>query len=356
MILQQTTFLRRGFFFLLVAQSVACSQTRSGDDERERANVQSAMKKFIGDEISTWLEASRALANHAPSPADRGWDATLDQGAIANMKNEWRNARWAYERIEGAIAPMFPESDTATDARYDDFLGVIGPVGDPNAFDAKGIVGAHALERILWADAVPPEVLNFEKGIPGHRPAAFPANAAEAKAFKTELAARFTEDIQKLRTEFEPLTLDLAFAFRGLVDLAAEQVEKVDRAATGQEESRYAQSTMRDLRANREGCLRAYEIFQPWLLARARGAEVDRAVLAAFSRLDQAYSRVSGDAIPRPPRTWSSVQTTPEDLATPFGVLFTLVKRESDEKVPGSLRQSLGAVAETLGLPPVVTR
>ena len=41
---------------------------------------------------------------------------------------------------------------------------------------------------------------------------------------------------------------------------------------------------------------------------------------------------------------------------TPFGELFATVKRESDEKVPGSLRASLGAVAETLGLPEVVTR
>ena len=39
-----------------------------------------------------------------------------------------------------------------------------------------------------------------------------------------------------------------------------------------------------------------------------------------------------------------------------FFELFTTVKRESDETVPGSLRAGLGAVAETLGLPQVVTR
>ena len=83
---------------------------------------------------------------------------------------------------------------------------------------------------------------------------------------------------------------------------------------------------------------------------------MDRAVIAAFGRLDKAYSAIPGDAIPRPPKTWSSVQTTPSDLATPFGRLFTLVKRESDEKVQGSLRASLGAVAETLGLPEVATK
>jgi iron uptake system component EfeO len=334
----------------------ACSQARASDDNAERASVQRRMKAFIGQDIESWLGASRDLAQAAPVSAGRGWDATLDKNAIAEMKKHWAKARWAYERIEGAIAPMFPESDTATDARYDDFLLVIGPVGDPNAFDDAGVVGAHAIERILWADSAPPEVVAFEKGLPGYRPARFPATEPEAKGFKEQLAYRFVADVQKLNAEFKPLTLDLAFAFRGLIDLAAEQVEKVDRAATGQEESRYAESTLRDLRANREGCLFAYRIFRPWLLTKPSGKDMDRAVLNAFSRLETAYAGIPGDAMPRPPRTWSSVQTTPEDLNTPFGRLFTLVKRESDDKVSGSLRASLVLVAEALGLPEVVIR
>ncbi|HEX6278045.1 MAG TPA: imelysin family protein, partial [Polyangiaceae bacterium] len=247
-------------------------------------------------------------------------------------------------------------SDTATDARYDDFLMTLGAAGDPNAFDDRGVVGMHAVERVLWADVMPPEVATFERGIPGYRAARFPENAVEALDFKQKLAGRLVLDVEKLEREFSPLALDVAFAFRGLVDLAAEQVEKVDRAATGQEESRYAQATLRDLRANREGCLLAYRLFRPWLLKRPRGGEIDRQVLAAFARLERAYAAVPGDALPRPPRTWSSVQTTAEDVATPFGELFVVVKRESDEKVPGSLRASLGAVAEALALPEVATR
>ena len=340
----------------LLLATGACAETRGAEDERERAGVQEKMKQLIGGEITTWLSASRDLAAHAPLAADRGWNAKLDENALASMKRDWEKARWAYERIEGAIAPMFPESDVATDARYDDFLVTLGAAGDPNAFDDQGVVGVHAIERVLWADSTPAEVVAFEKGIPGYRPSRFPETALEANEFKQKLAGRLVKDVEKLQAEFGPLTLDLAFAFRGLVNLAAEQVEKVNRAATGQEESRYAQATMRDLRANREGCLLAYRLFQPWVLRRPRGEDVDRAVLAAFSRLEKAYEKIPGNAIPRPPRTWSSVQTTPADLATPFGELFTTVKRESDEKVPGSLRASLGAVAETLGLPEVVTR
>jgi iron uptake system component EfeO len=333
-----------------------CSQIKSGDDERERSTVQRQMKTLIGEEIETWLSASRDLADAAPLPLGRGWDVARDAQAISAMKEDWERARSAYERIEGAIAPMFPESDTATDARYDDFLLKLGALGDANAFDEKGVVGAHAIERVLWADSAPAEVVAFERGLPGYRPAAFPATEDEARTFKYGLANRLVEDIRKLEAEFEPLTLDLAFAFRGLVDLAAEQVEKVDRAATGEEESRYAQATMRDLRANREGCLLAYKVFQPWLLTRTRGPEIDRAVLAAFARLERGYAAVSGNAVPRPPKTWSSVQTTAGDLNTPFGRLYTLVKRESDENVAGSLRASLAEVADVLGLPPAVTR
>src|SRR5687767_12720954 len=111
----------------VVAPAVgACSQARGGDDEVERSNVQRGMKTFIRQDIESWLGASRDLAQAAPVSAGRGWDATLDKNGIAEMKRHWAKARWAYERIEGAIAPMFPESDTATDARYDDFLLVIG--------------------------------------------------------------------------------------------------------------------------------------------------------------------------------------------------------------------------------------
>jgi iron uptake system component EfeO len=342
--------------FCLALLLLGCSETRGGAEERERAGVERLIKRFIREEIETWLAASRDLAEAAPLPKGRGWDAARDGESLASMKRHWGRARYAYERIEGAMAPMFPESDVATDARYDDFLLTIGPGGDTNAFDDQGVVGTHAVERILWADSAPPEVVKFERGIPGYRPAEFPPTEADARAFKLSLAHRLVSDIEKLRAEFEPLSLDLAFAFRGTIDLAAEQIEKVDRAATGQEESRYAQATMRDLRANREGCLRAYETFRPWLLSKKNGLAVDGGVMTAFARLERAYAEVPGDAIPRPPATWSSVQTTREDLATPFGRLFTTVKRESDESVPGSLKKSLLEVAGVLELPLVVLK
>jgi iron uptake system component EfeO len=83
------------------------------------------------------------------------------------MRAAWHRGRTAYELIEGAIAPLFPESDTATDARYDDYLAHLGADGDADAFDAPGVIGMHALERISWADQIPAEVSSFERGLSG---------------------------------------------------------------------------------------------------------------------------------------------------------------------------------------------
>lgn len=341
---------------LIITGCALCSCGKGADsDDKERARVEREMKQFITSNLDVWQGASRELQAALPAPRGRGWDLEQDADALLAAKAAWSRARHAYELIEGAIAPTFPESDAATDSRYDDFLGSIGPAGDKNLFDAEGVVGMHALERVLWADSHPPEVVAFEQALPGYRQAAFPATEAEALAFKNELALGLVKEIEKLEGQFEPLTLDIAFAFRGLIDLAVEQVEKVDLAASGREESRYAQLTMRDLRANREGCQLAYDIFRPWLLARDGKAE-DDAVQAAFDRLTTAYAAVDGDSIPKPPIGWSSLQPTEEHLKTPFGRLFQVVKEEADEGVSGSLHASLLTVADRLELPKAVFR
>ena len=337
---------------LLVLALAGCGK---GDEDAQRSRVEREMKAWLVSKVRAFRSAAEALQKAAPTPAGRGWDATQDARAIAAMKDAWGRAREAYELIEGAVAPLFPESDTATDARYDDFLAQLGQQGDSAPFDDQGVVGVHAIERILWADAIPPETVAFEQGLPGYRPAAFPANEAEAHDFKHKLTARLVKDIHELENQLGALELDIAFAFRGLMDLTAEQLEKVDRAATGREESRYAQSTLRDLRANRDGCLDAYRIFRPWLLARGR-ADLDEQVMAGFERLKVGYDALPGSAIPRPPQDWSSLEPKAELASTPFGKLFTLVSEETDDKRATSLSGSLMSVADALGLPKAVLR
>lgn len=325
------------------------------DDQAQQTRVEHGMKAWLALELHHFREAAADLQRAAPAPRGRGWNAAEDAEAIQQMKDAWGRARQAYELIEGAVAPLFPDSDTATDARYDDFMATLGVAGDPDPFDDRGVVGVHAIERVLWADSVPRETVEFESRLPGYRAATFPVTEAEAWRFKQQLAAKLVKDIEQLERQLGPVELDIAFAFRGLIDLTNEQSEKVDRAATGREESRYAQTTLRDLRANRDGCLVAYRLFQPWLLARGR-SDLDAQVRAGFGRLAQAYDAIPGAAIPRPPAAWSSLAPKPEHLSTPFGELFSSVRRETDDSRADSLSHSLMSVADALGLPKAVLR
>lgn len=324
-------------------------------DDTQRARIELGMKRELEARVFDFQDAAEELERAAPVPADRGWNSRQDAADVAAMKAAWTRARVAYELVEGALAPLFPQSDLATDARYDDALASLGGDGDPYLFDAEGVTGMHAIERILWADSAPADVLAFEKRLPGYRPAAEPSNQAEARAFKEQLARKLVTDVVSLEAQLAPIELDIAFVFRGLMDLTREQLEKVDRAATGREESRYAQTTLRDLRANRQGCLAAYQLFQPWLRARDLRA-LDSKVLAGFERMRVAYDALPGDALPRPPTGWSSLEPRPEHATTPFGKLFLLVRHETDDADPTSLSGSLMAVADALALPKAVLR
>jgi iron uptake system component EfeO len=344
------------FTMVSVAGALSCQASNAERVATQRQRVEADMKALISEQLEVWQSAADELQQATPTPSKRGWDRAEDAAAISAMKAAWQKGRDAYERVEGAIAPLFPESDAATDARYDDFLLRLGAVGDPTPFDGEGVVGMHAIERILWADSTPATVVEFEKSLPGYRPARVPESAEDARRFRDQLVGRLSSDISRLRQEFAPLSLDVAFAFQGTIDLAMEQVEKVDKASTGQEESRYAQSTMRDLRNNYQGCLDAYRLFQPWLRHTADGRKEDTRVLAAFERLRAAYAAVEGMAIPEPPPRWSSLTPHPDALETPFGKLFRRVKSEADPEHDDSLVAGLYRVARTLELRDVVVK
>lgn len=79
-------------------------------------------------------------------------------------------------------------------------------------------------------------------------------------------------------------------------------------------------------------------------------------MLDSFERLRASYDALPGSAIPQPPRGWSSLEPKPEHAATPFGKLFQIVQRETDDSQRGSLSSSLMSVADTLGLPKAVLR
>lgn len=324
----------------------------SDDEERQRA-VQ-GMHDALLEDVTTLAKAAEEIEAAAPTPADRGWDATLDAAAIGSMRATWMRARTAYEHVEGALAPLFPDIDYAIDARYDDFMGNLAASGgDAYLFDGVGVTGMHAIERILFADTIPQRVVDFEKTLPGYVPAAMPRTAQEAADFKAKLCARLVADTKTLLEQWTPAKIDVAVAYQGLVSLVKEQLEKVQKAATSEEESRYSQRTMTDLRDNLAGSRKAYGIFQPWILTKGDdGKRDDERVLAGFAALDAAYGAVTGEAIPAPPPTWSAEQPSAADLATPFGKLYSAVHTAVDPANQDSVVVHLVDAGKLLGFAP----
>jgi iron uptake system component EfeO len=324
-----------------------------GGTTNYQQDVVSNMHDSIDADLANLLTAAKAL--QAAAPGDHAWDVSgADAAAMAAMKTAWRNTRIAYEHVEGATAPIFPDKDVTMDARYDDFLTMLGPTGDPDPFDDQGITGMHAIERILWSDMIPDKVVEFESSLPGYSVAAFPATADQANEFRTKLCQKLIDDAQQLHDEWTPSAIDIGAAYQGLVGLMNEQKEKVNLAATGEEESRYAQTTLFDLRNNLDGTTKIYDFFQPWIDSKEAGPTADTMIQSGFTDLTTLYAADPGDALPAVPDDWSSDMPTQADLATPFGMLWESVHEAVDPTTDGSVVFEMNQVAVMLGFPQFV--
>jgi iron uptake system component EfeO len=346
--------------FTVAAAMLGCGTSPPSDHNTQ---VASAMQQSMSDDLTALYHATMDLQAAAPTPLGRGWDATADAAAITAMKAAWVRARTAYEHVEGATAPIFPDIDVSIDERYDGFLTDLHGAGDADPFDGQGVTGLHAVERILYAgpaDAVPASVVAFEAALPGYRPAAYPATEAEAAELEAGLCARLVSDSKLLLDRWTPQEIDVSGAFQGLIGLMNEQQEKVNKAATGEEESRYSQHTMADLRANLEGTRKIYALFSGWMKTKAApaipagalsGAAVDASINAGFAQLAAVYATIAGDAIPPPPVTWSAEAPSPSDLQSPFGTLYTAVHQAVDPALPGSIVALMSQGATLLEIP-----
>jgi hypothetical protein len=131
----------------------------------------------------------------------------------------------------------------------------------------------------------------------------------------------------------------------------------VNLAATGAEESRYSQRTMADLRDNLDGTTVIYELFSDWLKTKPAaggmpsGTDVDTSITTGLGNLKTLYGTVMGDAIPKPPVTWSAKAPSAADLATPFGMLYEQVHAAVDPKMAGSLVVEMNQGATLLDIP-----
>jgi iron uptake system component EfeO len=296
------------------------------------------VKELVGTDLATLHESAESLRNTVPATA-AGWTGDLEV-----QRGDWKDARTAYERVEGAIAVLFPDLDASTDERYDGFLAE-GP--DDYLFDDRGVTGVHAVERVLWAGEHPQRVIDFESALTGYVPAAFPATDQEATDFRDELCARLEEDVHTMDADFAPLALDAAAAYGGVVGSMAEQVEKVSLGATGEDESRYAQHTLADMRANLAGGRAIYGAFSEWIAD--VDPDSDAAIQAGFDRMESALD-LPGDALPAVPDTWNPDAPSAADLGTDYGELWRRVHEESDPAKDGSLVSALIAGGAAVGI------
>jgi iron uptake system component EfeO len=332
----------------LALSLAACSSDAAGP--KTDADYEAEVVNGMHDTLLTDIDALHGAAvNLAAAAPDHAWDADADADAIAALKDAWMAARAAYEQSEGALAPLFPDLDTAIDARYDDFLEELAPGGDQALFDGQGVTGMHAIERILYAPVTPQAVIDFEATLPGYKAAAWPATDEEANEFKTELCAQLVTDTQTLKDQWSPQHIDLQGSYDGLTALMNEQREKVNKAASEEEESRYSQRTMADIRDNLTGTEKVYALFRPWLATKSDGKTIDGEVQTAFGDLATAYAAVDGDAFPPLPADWSSENPPADALSTPFGQLYTAVQTAVDPNRPGSAVDAMNRAATALG-------
>ena len=334
-----------GVVLALAGAGGGCGGDSSGSPE---ARATSSVKAQIASELDNLVASATALRAAAPAPDADGWSLATDMAAVSAMRTQWKATRVAYERVEGAIAVLFPNYDVSTDERYD---GFIAEAPDANLFDGEGVTGVHAIERILWAGEHPPAVVAFEASLVGYEPASFPMTMAQATEFRDGLATRLVTDAQAMRDMFKPLALDAASAFRGVIGSIAEQVEKVTLASTGEEESRYAQHTLGDMRANLEGGRKTYDSFRTWVRSTPGGTGLDADIMAGFGRVEVLYQGVTGDALPPVPEGFVPTAPTAAQLATPYGVIFAGLGAESNPDDPNSLVAKMVAAADLIGIP-----
>jgi iron uptake system component EfeO len=330
---------------LMSPSFTACGNSDPAETPEEHATLE--VKDYITAELEALHASAQKIQDAAPEPDSDGWNPKDDAAAVKKMRDAWADTRDRYEHIEGAIAVLFPDLDVSTDARYDDFIAD-GP--DEDLFDGEGATGMHAIERILWAGEHPAAVVAFESKLDGYVEAAFPSNEKEADEFKNELAQRLVDDTAEMSEMFEPLALDASSAFRGVIGSMQEQVEKVLLAATAEDESRYAQRTLDDMRANLAGGKAVYGAFREWVQEDA-GDDVDTDIQKGFAKIESAYDQYDGPAIPEVPQGFDPDDPSADDLKTGYGKLWSLLDDQTDTKDKLSLVSQMLKAADAMDIP-----
>jgi len=160
------------------------------------------------------------------------------------------------------------------------------------------------------------------------------------------------DDTAMMLQKFEPLALDSTTAYGGVLGSMREQIEKISLAALGEDESRYAQHTLADMRANLDGGFATLQAFQPMFEAKGDDAlKIYDSIEKSFMSVQDYYDKTSGDSLPAVPATWNPDAPSVADLKSKYGQLYTFVHTETDEANDKSLVSLMLLGAKTTGIP-----
>ena len=151
----------------------------------------------------------------------QGWDVSQDSGAaLAAMKVAWTRTRMHWERTEGVIEPMFGTLDESMDSRYEDMVMALGArTAIRIPFDGEGMIGMHAIERILYAPG--PEPVADVRGDRARLSAGGVAGVGPAgrRVQERPLPAPGRPTRAMLLDQWKTATIDLGVVFTGLTGL-----------------------------------------------------------------------------------------------------------------------------------------
>lgn len=315
-------------------------------DEALDEQTVTAANALIQRRFDDFAAAAEALHDAVPAADPDGWNAKDDASAVEAMRAAWLKARAAYTAVEVPASTLFPELHRRLDSDYDDLI-VDSP--DTFLFDEHGVRGLQAVERILWSDAIPANVLAHESALPNYVAAGFPRSDDDAKE-ALELFEALAADADALRDGFRATTIDAATAYSTTTLSLQEQLGQLDEAAKGEAKSRYAGVSLANLRVDLAATEATYAVFRPWILAKPGGAHTDDEVAGAFVRLKAVYDAAPGDDLPLPPPGWRGLDPSDDLIDSPFGKLFAAARDEADASVDGALCFEMVEAAGLLGV------
>ena len=333
-----------------------CSAARTGEDRRRvpGGGRATGCRPRSPRRSTTWLAASRGALRRG-ADARRGAAGTRRRTPHAHRRDEGRVARrralptsTSRARSRRSSRTSTPRSTLATTTSS----ASSAAAGDQDLFDDQGVTGMHAIERILYADTIPPSVvIDFEKALPGYEAAAFPGDRGRGGGVQDQAlrAARHRHDDAADAVDSRRRSTS-ARAFQGLISLMNEQREKVNKAATGRGGvALLAAHAGRHPRATSTAPKTIYALFQPWILSKtATAAASDDRDHRRLRRARRGVRRRTPATRSRArPRRGARKPRRATDLATPFGKLYSAVteRGRSDARRLGGRRDERGGRA-----------